>query len=62
MDENIGEGSQLLFVFKQLGQVVGNALSVVVLAHVSVVVFAVAFASKCSVKLVKPNFGALSLF
>ena len=37
MDEDVGEGSQLFLVFEELGQVVGDALSVVVVTSRAVV-------------------------
>ena len=33
MDEHVGEGGQLLLVLEQLGEVVGDALRVVVVSH-----------------------------
>ena len=33
MDEHVGEGRQLLLVLEQLGEVVGDALRVVVVPH-----------------------------
>ena len=37
MDEDVGEGSQLFLVFEELGQVVGDALGVVVVTSRAVV-------------------------